>query len=353
MNDRIAEPPARIPATLKDLARELGVSTSTVSRALSGHPAISDETRRAVQQAASNLGYRLPTLGRRPRKSTTRTVGVVMGAMHNRFMTLLLEYIHHALLEQGYHVALIIDSLNEAEDMSVFRPLIDGYLDGLIFTTATLDSPVIKELYRRGVPLVLAVRSVRDVGVDIVEIDNVHAGFEAGRHLYELGHRHVGLAMGPLNTSTSRDRVCGALRFFSDAGISQDQTPVMWGQYTHESGYSSAMELLSRHTSLTAIIAGNDTVALGVLEAAHRLGLPVPGRLSVIGFDDIPIAASPLVSLSTVRQPVEAMARTCARRLVERMRKGALAGPPTRDVLPIHLVQRGSTGLAAMTSSAA
>jgi LacI family transcriptional regulator len=335
----------RLPAKvrLEDVALKLGVSVSTVSRSLAGHPAISAETRQAVQAAAAELGYRIPAQGRRPKKSATRLIGVVVGALHNRFMTMLLTHLHDALQELGYQLTLMIDSMNDYENLLAFRPLIDGYLDGLIFATATLDSPVVAEMQRRGIPLVLVVRSVDDVQVDTVEVDNVHAGALAAEHLYQLGHRRIGLVMGPENTSTGRDRAKGALGWLSDAGLSAEAVPVVWCDYTTEAGYSCAIAMLSEPQPVTAIVAGNDTIALGVLEAARRRGIRVPEQLSIIGFDDMPLAGSPLVGLTSIRQPVEALARTAARRLVERIRAGGM-GAPTHDVLPIQLVRRDTTG---------
>lgn len=328
---------------LEDIAAHLGVSPSTASRALAGNTAISEETRRAVQEAAIALGYRLPQRGRRSRKSATRIVGVMVGALHNRFMTQLLEHLHNALREAGYQMTLIIDSMNEAGALQTLRPLVDGYLDGLIIATATLDSPVVAELRGRGIPIVLVVRSVEESGLDTVEIDNVYAGEVCVRHLFDLGHRKMGVIMGPRNTSTSHDRVVGTLRYLAAEGIKTADVPLTWGEYTTESGYSSAMAMLDANPDLTAIVAGNDTIAIGVLEAARRRGLSVPERLSVIGFDDIPIAGSPLVGLTTIRQPVEAMARTAARRLVDRMTSVSPTAP-VHDLLPIHLIQRSTTG---------
>jgi LacI family transcriptional regulator len=330
----------RTVVTLRDIADRLDVAVSTVSRALAGHPAIGARTREKVMAAAAEAGYRVPTQGR-GRVVGTRMVGVVIGALHNRFMTLLLQHLHDALHEAGYQVVLLIDPMTDAEDLLAFRPLIEGYLDGLIFATATLDSPVVSELKRRGLPIVLVVRSVDDVPVDTVEIDNIQAGSEAVRHLFELGHRRIGLIMGPSNTSTSRDRAEGALRWLEQAGVRRETVNVICTEYTSEMGYSSALAMLGRD-DLTAIVAGNDTIALGVLEAAKRLGLSVPDQLSVIGFDDMPMASSPLVGLTSIRQPVEAMARLAAKRLVQRMRDGNIA-PPIRDVLPIELLRRDTT----------
>jgi LacI family transcriptional regulator len=328
---------------LEDVAGRLGISVSTVSRSLAGHPAISAETRGAVQAIAAELGYRIPTQGRRAKKPSTKLIGVVVGALHNRFMTLLLTHLHDALQEFGYQITLVIDSMNDSQNLLAFRPLIDGYLDGLIFATATLDSPVVAEMQRRGIPLVLVVRSVDDVMADTVEIDNVYAGAVAAEHLYQLGHRRIGLVMGPKNTSTSRDRAKGVLSWFKDAGLPTDAISVVWCEYTTEAGYSSAVSMLNEPMTVTAIVAGNDTIALGVLEAAKRRGIQVPDQLSIIGFDDMPLAGSPLIGLTSIRQPVESMARTAARRLVERIRVGGM-GAPVHDVLPIQLVRRDTTG---------
>lgn len=332
--------------TLDAVAHRLGVSVSTVSRALAGHPAISVQTRDAVMAVAAEMGYRVPTEGRRAKKTSTKLIGVVVGALHNRFMTLFLTHLHDALQEYGYQITLMIDSMNDARNLLAFRPLIDGYLDGLIFATATLASPVVAEVQARGVPLVLVVRSVDMVRTDIVEIDNIHAGAVAVEHLFQLGHRRIGLLMGPQNTSTSRDRAKGALKWLADAGVDANGVALVWGDYTSESGYSSAMGMLDGPDRVTAIVAGNDTIALGVLEAAKRQGIEVPGQLSIIGFDDMPLAGSPLVGPTSIQQPVEAMARTAARRMVERIRAGALT-PPVHDILPIKLVRRESTGPAA------
>ena len=331
---------SRTGVTLREIADRLGVSVSTVSRALAGHPAISAQTREQIITTAAEAGYRVPSQGR-ARVVGTKMVGVVVGALHNRFMTLLLQHLHDALDAAGYQVILLIDPMTDANKLLAFRPLIDGYLDGLIFATATLDSPVVPELKRRGIPMVLVVRSVDDVKLDIVEIDNLQAGVQAAKHLYELGHRHIGLIMGPSNTSTGRDRTEGAFNWLIQAGVNPQLIDRVHCEYTSEMGYSSALSMLGEER-VTGIIAGNDMIALGVLEAAKRQGISVPSELSVVGFDDMPMASSPLVGLTSIRQPVEAMAQLAVKRLIVRMRGGSIA-PPFRDVLPIQLLRRDST----------
>lgn len=326
--------------TIRDIADDLGVSQSTVSRALAGHPAISEETRARVAAAARRLDYR----ERRPeRAGPRRLVGVVVAALHNQFYVHLLDHLHDELLAAGYRMTLIIDPLSERDEYSAFEPLFHDQLDGILFATAASDPRLAGALLETGLPVVLAVRAMDGLPFDTVEVDNRVAGREAVEHLLDLGHRRIGFVMGPLETSTSRDRYAGALGALADRGLPPPDALTSWGAYTHATGYSALVSLMSRPDPPTAVVCGNDTIAIGALEAARKRGIDVPGRLSVIGFDDIPMAGWEMIGLTTVRQPIAEMASLAARRLVERMR-GARDLPPRHDVLPVSLVRRSTTG---------
>jgi LacI family transcriptional regulator len=343
----MARPAPKKNVLLQDIAGALKLSISTVSRALAGHQTISEETRDAVQRAAVVMGYASKRPGKRKRNVPTRTIGVLLSVdqLHNRFMTMVLENIHHDMLEFRYHVVVLIDPMNSANDaghLSTFRPIIDEYLEGMILMSATTDSFMVRELNRLGVPLVLAVRSVDDSKVDMVESDNLYGGAEIMRHLYELGHRRIGLVMGPENSSTSRDRARGALSYLRDKGVPEENTPVMWNTFSYESGYSCSTQMLEREEPVTAIMAGGDSIALGVLDAARNKNIDVPSQLSVVGFDDIPLSGSRLISLTTINSSAKDLARVACRRMVDRLRNGGLT-PPTRDVMPVQLVRRDTS----------
>lgn len=332
---------------LEDIAESLSLSAATVSRALAGHGTINEDTRLAVQQAAVDMGYQARQPAQRRQRVSTRMVGVMIGVneLHNPFMTRLLDHIHRFMLEQGYHVLVLVDPMNARADtphLSSFRPLIEGFLEGMILCSTTIESFVVPELQRLGVPVVMALRSVNNLAVDTVEPDNVRGGAELAKHLFELGHRHIGLIMGPAEASTGRDRARGALDFLRQAGVPASQTPVVWNAFTFDAGYSCAMQLLESGPKVTAIIAGSDSIAMGVLEAALCKEIDVPGQLSVTGFDDLPMSGTRLVRLTTIYNPVQDLARTACRRMVDRIRHGALT-PSTRDLLPVQLVSRETT----------
>ena len=323
----------------RDVALEAGVSQSTVSRALRGDPSISEATRDRVEQAAQRLGYVPNRAGRVLRERRSRMVGVVVQDIDNAFYPLLLADIHRELVTAGYAVALIVDPLHRRADMTRMRSLLDASFDGLIVTTTTLDSDTSAFLHRRGLPVVLSVRSVPGLDVDIVESDNFAAGQEAVRHLLELGHRDIAAIMGPAITSTTHDRLVG---IYELAGGLIPPERVLYGTYTHESGHALCRRLLLGNRPPTAIIAGNDVIAIGAIDAARQLGVAVPDDVSIIGFDDIPMASWHSFRLTTVRQDTKAIAIQSARRLIERIEDPNC--PISHDKYPVSLTVRSTTG---------
>lgn len=326
-------------ALSRDVALEAGVSQSTVSRALRGDPRISRATRDRVQQAAERLGYIPNRVARNLRERRSRVVGVMVQDIDNAFYPLLLADMHQELVAAGYAVTLIVDPLHLRTDVSRMRSLLDASLDGLIVTTATLDSDTPAELHRRGIPIVLSVRSIPDLDVDIVESDNFAAGQEAARHLLGLGHKNIAAIMGPEVTSTTRHRLVGA---YEVAGNCLLPERVSYGPYSHESGHAHCRRLLQSDRPPTAIIAANDVIAIGAIDAARQLGYAIPGDISVIGFDDIPMASWHSFRLTTIRQDTKAIAVQSARRLIERIEDPT--GPVTHDKYPVSLTMRSTTG---------
>jgi LacI family transcriptional regulator len=334
----------KIRVTSRDVAKEAGVSQPTVSRALAGAQVISPETRERVVAAAARLNYVAKRSNRTDNTMhrRTRIVGVVVAALTNSFYTLLLNRLHHELASAGYSMVLMIDQYENLSDLSNLQLLLNRTLDGVIFTTATLDSVAVRSLHEQGIPLVLAVRSAAVPAVDVIESDNVVAAKEMMRHLLELGHRRIGFILGPNNTSTSVQRFKGASAALAEVGQKPDPSLCVWGPYSHEAGYSSVLRLWNSPEPPTAIFCSNDLLALGALDAARKHGVDVPGQLSVVGFDDIPGADWAAVQLTTVRVGINEIAMLAAQRILERMQLKTYL-PGRRDVLPTSLIRRATS----------
>jgi LacI family transcriptional regulator len=331
-----------MPVTSRDIAREIGLSQSTVSRALRGDPRVAPETRARVKAAAERLGYLPDAAARVLSSGRTRTVGVVVADILNPFYPEIVEVLHGELLHEGYATVL----LNEPLGPDLAGQLRGRTVDGLIVVAATLGATFVEQLPALGIPLVLLNRYVDGAEVDRVLSDNVAGGALAVEHLLELGHRRIGLIAGPADTSTARDREQGMRAALERRGVAFDPALRREGPFTHESGHQHCSELLGLAQPPTAIVCASDVVAFGALDAAKRLGVPVPGRLSVIGYDDIAMAGWEAFALTTVRQPLARMARRAVRVLLERLQApAAAAGAPAarRELFPPQLVKRETT----------
>lgn len=324
------------------VARAAGVSQSTVSRALRGDPRVREDTRRRVDEAARRLGYVPNSLASSLVSRSTRTVAVVVSDLTNPFFPSLLTPIYDELQLMGYRVVLLAERTDIPTGQETLRRLLDRSIDGVLVTTATLGSRLAVELQRRGLPMVLLNRYIDGLDVDRVISDNFGGAVAGGRHLLELGHRRIGIVRGPSNTSTSRDRTAGLLEALATAGIEPDPELIREGTYSHQSGYQHTRELLRLPDPPTAIVCGNDVVAFGALDAALSLGVRVPQDVSILGFDDIPMAAWEVFQLSTLRQPIGDMARAAARMLAERIEHPGEVGPGREQVFATSLVRRAT-----------
>ncbi|MGY1622342.1 LacI family DNA-binding transcriptional regulator [Geodermatophilus sp. SYSU D00965] len=330
------------PPTSWTVARAAGVSQSTVSRALRGDPRVREETRRRVDQAARRLGYVPNSLASSLVSRSTRTVAVVVSDLTNPFFPSLLTPIYDELQLLGYRVVLLTERTDNLAGQETLQRLLDRSIDGVLVTTATLGSRFAVELQRRGLPTVLLNRYIDGLDVDRVISDNHGGAVVGGRHLLELGHRRIAAISGPSNTSTSRDRRAGLIDALTGAGLRLDPALVHEGTYSHQSGYQHTRELLRLPEPPTAIVCGNDVVAFGAIDAALSLGVRVPDDVSILGFDDIPMAAWEVFQLTTLRQPIGDMARAAARMLAERIEHTGELGPGREQVFATSLVRRAT-----------
>jgi LacI family transcriptional regulator len=321
--------------TSHDVARLAGVSQPTVSRALRGDPRVSVATREKVVRAASTLGYVRSEAGRGLVTRASFRVGVVVADLANPFYPHLLAPLHDELGGLGYRTMVF----TERPDTPIaVEQLLDGAIDGVVLATSTVGSPLPVELARRGLPFVFLNRDSGAPG-DAAVVDNELGGRLVAARMVELGHRRIAGVFGPADTSTGRDRELGFRRALADAGLDLPPDLLRRGPFEFETGDTAMTDLLSADRPPTAVFCGNDVIALGALDAARRADVAVPDAVSVVGFDDIPMAAWEAFRLTTVGHDLRGMAASAARLLVDRITGG---GEPRRVVLRPRLVERAT-----------
>lgn len=329
--------------TSHDVARLAGVSQPTVSRALRDSQKVSEETKRRVREAASALGYVPSETGRALSSGRTRRIGLLLTDLENQFYPHVIAPMHRELEALDYQLVLQTESSDTGR---VAERLLANALDGVLLATTTVDSVLPVRLRDRGVPFVYFNRTSDAVEADSAEVDPEAGMGELSRRILELGHRRVGAVFGPRNTSTAERREQALREGLAAASVSIPPALSYRGPFEVETGAAGAHQLLRHDHPPTVIVCGNDVVAFGVLNAARELGLDVPGRVSVVGFDDLPPASWPLLRLTTVAFDLDAMARRAAALLVERIEDGP-DGPYRHEQFPSRLVERDTLGAAA------
>lgn len=344
--------------TSHDVARAAGVSQSTVSRVLRNDQRVARGTRDRVLAAASTLGYVPSDVGRSLATRSTRSIAIVITDLANVFYPHLVAPLHDEAWAHNYRMVLLTEeveplagdagqrpsSTNEEELSPLLDRLLDRSTDGVVLTTSRLDGVVPRELARRALPFVFLTRYVEGVAADSAVVDNSLGGSLAAGEALRLGHTNFGAIFGPSDTSTGRDRERGVRAALTAAGIELPDTAVRHTPFTDAAGYEVMTELMRLQPRPTVVICANDIVAIGALNAAYTLGLSVPGEVSLIGFDDLPMAAWQLIGLTTVRQPMEEMARAAVRLLIERIEGRVESDAIRRMVFEPRLVTRRTLG---------
>jgi LacI family transcriptional regulator len=325
--------------TLKDVAAEAGVALGTVSRVINREPSVSPELVARVERAIQTLDYRPNVLGRNLRRRRSGTIGVVVPDITALFFAELIKHVEKAAMEVGYSV-LIGNSANsrKIEDLYLSK-LSDGGLDGMVFSSsADDDAPVIRE----GAALVAVDREVS--GFDFIASDHETGAREVVRHLADLGHRRIACISGPATMPVFQQRLAG-YRSVVETGLKElgisPETYTRFEPLDSMRGIDAAHSLLELPDRPTAVFATTDQQAIGALRACGDRGLRVPEEISVVGFDDIPLADLVNPRLTTVRQPIEQIGRLAVERLLLRM--GLTDEPAQRWLLDTELRHRESS----------
>ena len=325
-------------ATIKDVAAMAGVSTATVSRALSEPDKVTEETRERVLQAVKASGYKMNTAARQFRRQRTETVLVVVPDIGNPFFSNIIQSIEACAQQHNYRVVLGETDTESSEADSYAGYMRQRHVDGTILLTAEgIENFVAKDA---GIPVVMACEYLAKSPCPTVRIDNVRAAEDAVNHLLEFGHKRIAYINGPASSPLSKDRLKGYRRALKSAGISVENELLTRGDYSPGSGYLCAHQLLALDHPPTAIFTASDPMAIGVMRAANERRCKIPEQLSLVGFDDIRFAEFMTPGLTTVHQPRELIGST-AMELLLQLLDGTT--PQHDTVLQHELVIREST----------
>jgi len=328
---------------MRDVAERAEVSISTVSHVVNATRPVSDHVTVRVRQAMDDLGYQRNLLARGLRRGQTLAIGMIVPDSVNPFFAEVARGIEDTGFAQGYTVILCNSGGDLDRELLYINKLVERQVDGIIFVAAGLSSERICEMQERRVPVVVVDRDLFGVpaAVDSVLVDNEKGGWCATQHLLDLGHRRIACITGPSDLTPSAERVTGYRRALNAADVTVDEAMVVRGDFQYESGFMAALRLLNLQEPPTAIFACNDLMAMGAIRAAVTKGRSVPGDLSIVGFDDVRLAAFTNPALTTVAQPKFEMGELAASLLVERI-EGADTNA-RRYLMDTHLVVREST----------
>ena len=336
----MAAPTPSLP-TISDVARRARVSTATVSRVVNASDGVRGELRARVEAAIAQLGY-VPHAGARTLKSRrTGTVGAVFPTVDNAIFAQAIDALQRRLAEDDHQLLIATSGYDPAVEEGQALNLLARGADALVLCGCAQRPALLARLRARGVPVVHVMTWPLPPGLAGVGFDNARAMAQVVRYLLDLGHRRIAMLAGlTRDNDRAAARVRGAREAMAAAGLALPPQRLVECPYALAEARQGLRQLLQAAPAPTAVVCGNDVLALGALLEAAHLGLQVPGELSIVGFDDLELASHLQPALTTVHVPAEAMWRRAAERALA-LARGDPAGPDHE--VEVALVVRGST----------
>lgn len=331
-------------ATIKDIARKLNLSVSTVSYALNDGPKpVSIAVRESVHQAAKELGYRKNRIARSLVTGTNRTIGVVLPELlANTFLSSFVQLTINGIVnaaEDSHMDILLLTAVDRTRPEGLTDDLLDSRVDGVIFLAPPTNAEVLDHLKASGMPFAIVAGGNGTFGPEFTA-DNAGGARQLMDHLYELGHRRIAHVTGRLSSDDGQIRRQVYVDFVKERGLPWEEAYLFPGDYLTTTGRHAAKVLMKLKTPPTAVFCGNDEMARGFIEEVRAMGMEVPRDVSVAGFDDGELSSMFIPPLTTVRQPVQEMAVAAFQAVLSMVGQD---GHPKGACFPTSLVVRAST----------
>nr|WP_277624051.1 LacI family DNA-binding transcriptional regulator [Undibacterium sp. TS12] len=321
-----------------DVAREAGVSPSTVSRILNGTAKVSPEKRKAVETVIAELKFEPNQLAQGLKSGRSMTIGIVVQDIASPFFDETLHGVDDGLKGTGYASVIVSGHWNAEEEAARIKLLLARKVDGIILLSGRIADKTVLE-FAKDKPIVATGRALRSKTAVGFKLDNEYGAYLATRHLIELGHRRIAFVTGPANNTDAEERQQGYQRALREANIAFEQNLVAEGNFHEASGLLAINRLLETQQQFSAIFAANDLSAYGVRLGLYRKGIRVPEDISLIGFDDLPSSLYTTPPLTTIHQPLYDMGLLATRTLL-----GLISGSEVDSPLPpLELIARETT----------
>jgi LacI family transcriptional regulator len=307
-------------ATIKDIAKALKISTSTVSRALRDAPDVNKDTRNAVVSLSEELSYQPSRLALSLQQKQTHTIGVIVPNLDYVIATMV-KGIDEAALEAGYTVMVCQSNESFGREMVNTRRLLDSLVDGFIISVSS-ETKVFdhfKKIQQKNMPMVVFDRVSADLVAPKVKLDNAEGGWLAGEHLVEQGYKRIAVLAGPKNLAISNERLEGCLKALKRHKIKMDPSHLIHCGFNQQNAFEATMDLLRSRTRPDAIFTISDRMAIGAMLAIKEKGLTMPKDIGLVGFNNEPVTSLVTPGISSVEQPAFEIGKAAAKLFLEQM----------------------------------
>lgn len=331
-------------STMIEVAEAAGVSIATVSRVINGKGGVSKKLEERVLRAMKKLHYHPSLVARSLVSQRSMLVGIVIPILEHPAYSRMASAIERKLFEHNYRAIICNSEDDQMRETSYLEMLMRQRVDGIILNTSVRDTALLEELHSNKIPMVLFDRMLTEISCNQVFCDNSLGGYTGIKHLVELGHRRIAVVGAPLDTEPIQRRIRGTKEAIAEFGLEDDPTLLVTGDSERKLfavGYEAAMRLLALDEKPTAIFALTEVAAVGVMHAAAEMGLSIPNDLSVLSYDDLPLAEYFIPPLTSIAQPFIEMGETAVNLLLDQIEDPSL--PPQKVVLPTRLVVRQTT----------
>ncbi len=337
--------PQKPETTIHDIAKELNIAASTVSRALKDNPLISESTRIKIKETAEKMGYRPNVMAANFRTKRTNTIGVIVPLINRHFFSSVISGIEYIAYEQGFTVAISQSNDNFEKENKIAQTLFANRVDGLIISIGmeTKTTEHLKLFSDRKIPLVFFDRAVDDIEAHKIICDDFGGGYRATQHLINMGRKRIAHIGGPLNLRIYQTRQDGYYKAMEDAGLEVDKSAILNNSLTRENGTEAIKKLLNNKNRPDAIFCCNDTTALSASIYLKEKGIKVPEDIALVGFSNEPFSEVVTPSISTIKQPGFEMGQIAAELIIEQINNKTGDTKFKTITMPTELIIRNSS----------